>query len=162
MAVAVASEWASSQTENITTNWCVPTTQISQTNSLLVRTDAAWNGAGKVAGLGWIIVDQIRATSFSSFTRFLSSPLVAEGLGLVTEILTCRDFGHPRIRCESDSSQLIKAINSDCSFAKLYGIVADIDAIASSFEFISFGWISLERNSVADRLAKQGCLLSLP
>lgn len=26
MAVAVASEWASSQTENITTNWCVPTT----------------------------------------------------------------------------------------------------------------------------------------
>ncbi|KAF3565393.1 hypothetical protein DY000_02018771 [Brassica cretica] len=122
----------------------------------------AWNGAGKVAGLGWIIVDQIRATSFSSFTRFLSSPLVAEGLGLVTEILTCRDFGHPRIRCESDSSQLIKAINSDCSFAKLYGIVADIDAIASSFEFISFGWISLERNSVADRLAKQGCLLSLP
>uniref|UniRef100_A0A0D3AGR2 RNase H type-1 domain-containing protein n=1 Tax=Brassica oleracea var. oleracea TaxID=109376 RepID=A0A0D3AGR2_BRAOL len=67
-----------------------------------------------------------------------------------------REIGLPRIRCESDSSQLIKAVNSEATFADLYGIVEDIKTLALSFEINSFVWISRERNMVADGLAKQG------
>uniref|UniRef100_A0A0D2ZR82 RNase H type-1 domain-containing protein n=1 Tax=Brassica oleracea var. oleracea TaxID=109376 RepID=A0A0D2ZR82_BRAOL len=66
------------------------------------------------------------------------------------------EIGLPRIRCESDSSQLIKAVNSEATFADLYGIVEDIKTLALSFEINSFVWISRERNMVADGLAKQG------
>ena len=39
--------------------------------------------------------------------------------------------------------------------AALYGIVSDIKSVALSFECISFSWISREKNSEADSLAKQ-------
>ena len=62
--------------------------------------------------------------------------------------------------CESDSSQLITAINSGARKPEIYGIVADICELASSFDVINFSWIPRERNLIADRLAKQ-CLLEV-
>ena len=56
---------------------------------------------------------------------------------------------------ESDSSQLIQAVNSINASAELYGIVADIKSTASSFEFILFRWISRVRNNEAYELAKR-------
>ena len=58
------------------------------------------------------------------------------------------------IKVESDSAVLIKAIQTRSSLAGLYGILSDTSVIASSFEFISFRWISRDKNVVADSLAK--------
>ncbi|CAH8390071.1 unnamed protein product [Eruca vesicaria subsp. sativa] len=52
-------------------------------------------------------------------------------------------------------AKLINAIKSNSSLAGLYGILADIQHLASSFECISFIWISRVRNVEADLLAKQ-------
>ncbi|KAF3553349.1 hypothetical protein F2Q69_00016248 [Brassica cretica] len=66
------------------------------------------------------------------------------------------DRGLPRLQCESDCAQLIQALASNHSFAKLYGIVADMKTVSLSFESISFDWIS-RKNKEADVMAKQ-CL----
>ncbi|KAG2288002.1 hypothetical protein Bca4012_031139 [Brassica carinata] len=75
--------------------------------------------------------------------------------------MKCRELSIPRIRCEADSSQLVKALNSDSTFAELYGIISDIRSISSSFESVSFSWISRERNKIADSLAKQALSVQL-
>lgn len=80
---------------------------------------------------------------------------MAEGLALREAITKCKELGISKARCESDSSTLIKALNSESSAAELYGIVADIIELSSSFDFISFVWIPRERNVVADALAKR-------
>ena len=51
--------------------------------------------------------------------------------------------------------KLVKAINNGKSLAGLYGILSDISSLAFSFDSITFNWISRERNTVADCLAKQ-------
>ncbi|CAN6874681.1 unnamed protein product, partial [Brassica oleracea] len=49
---------------------------------------------------------------FSSSTNFVMSPLMAEGLAMREAIMKSKELGIRRLRCESDSSQLIKALNS--------------------------------------------------
>lgn len=57
--------------------------------------------------------------------------------------------------CESDSTQLMKSLNGVEVPLELYGIVVDIVELSCHFEFISFHWISREKNSEADSLARQ-------
>lgn len=75
---------------------------------------------------------------------------MAEGLAMREAALMCRRNGLKSIRFESDSAALVKALNSGSSEAGLYGILS----IAFEFDFVCFVWISRERNSVADSLAK--------
>ncbi|CAN6866626.1 unnamed protein product [Brassica oleracea var. botrytis] len=49
---------------------------------------------------------------FSSSTNFVMSPFMAEGLAMREAIRKSKELGIRRLRCESDSSQLIKALNS--------------------------------------------------
>ncbi|WZZ92274.1 hypothetical protein YC2023_120853 [Brassica napus] len=142
--------WLKSATGEFTTKTVIP-----QDNCVLVRSDAAWNETNKIAGLGWTIKTQNRVSSFSSPMRFVGSPLIAEGLALREAVEKCRDLGLTKIRCESDCAQLIKALTLDHPLAELYDIVADIEAVALSFDFVSFTWISRERNRDADSSAKQ-------
>ena len=119
-----------------------------------MRTDAAWSETLKIAGLGWTTRRQERDSPFATTVHHVESPLAAEGLAMREALLKCREIGLSKLRCESDSAILIKAINLRSPMVGLYGILADIYSIASSFESISFTWISRERNSVADGLAK--------
>ena len=155
MAIAAAREWNSSQGLAPVPRRSQPVRVIPQDNCVLVRSDAAWNETNKIAGLGWTIKTQNRVSSFSSPMRFVGSLLIAEGLALREAVEKCRDLGLTKIRCESDCAQLIKALTFDHPLAELYGIVADIEAVALSFDFVSFTWISRERNRDADSLAKQ-------
>lgn len=68
-------------------------------------------------------------------------------------------LGCKRLRCESDSAQLVKALNGSEVPLEIYGIVADILDSSVLFELISFVWIPRERNSVADELAKQSLVV---
>ena len=93
--------------------------------------------------------------SYSRASRHVSSPLAAEGLALCEAILKGRDRGISKIRCESDSAILVKGINNGKSLVGLYGILYDISSLAFSFDSITFNWISREKNTVVDCLAKQ-------
>lgn len=89
---------------------------------------------------------------------FTPSALVTEGLALKEAVATCSSHGVKEAVFESDSSQLISAVNGDNPPLELYGIVEDIRIIASAFDDDVFGWISRERNEEADLLAKNALL----
>ncbi|CAN7036666.1 unnamed protein product [Brassica oleracea var. botrytis] len=63
---------------------------------------------------------------FSSSTDFVMSPLMAEGLAMREAIKKSKELGIRQLRCESDSSQLIKALNSSTEPLEIYGIISDI------------------------------------
>ena len=85
----------------------------------------------------------------------MRSLLEAESLALREALRKCQELGLSRIRIESDSTVLIKALKSRTSLAGLYGVLADISCLDSSFECFSFNWISRVRNVEANMLAKQ-------
>ena len=91
---------------------------------------------------------------FSKRVNFVSSALVAEGLALLKAVRSGVSEEHRMVAFESDSAQLIRAINSGEGISELYGVIEDILSFASVFEFVSFSWISREKNVQADRLAK--------
>ena len=91
--------------------------------------------------------------------RDIYSVIVAEGLALKEAVTTCRLQEIKEVRFESDSAQLISAINKRDSPLELYGVVEDILILASEFDRVAFEWIPRERNSEADRLAKNALLL---
>lgn len=63
------------------------------------------------------------------------------------------------MRFESDSSQLINAINSGESLLDLYGITEDIKALVQMSEYTSFVCINRKLNVKADNIAKQALSL---
>ncbi|CAN7036759.1 unnamed protein product, partial [Brassica oleracea var. botrytis] len=63
---------------------------------------------------------------FSSSADFVMSPLMAEGLAMREAIKKSKELGIRQLRCESDSSQLIKALNSSTEPLEIYGIISDI------------------------------------
>ena len=87
-------------------------------------------------------------------TKIVVFSVLVEALALRESLGKCRELGLSRIRCESDSAVLIKALKTGSSLRGLYGILADIVSLASSFECVSFNWISRMRNVEADKLAK--------
>ena len=94
---------------------------------------------------------------FAIPSRFVGSALIAEGLALREGLLKCRDLGIRKLRCESDSAQLVKATKAGNFHPELYGIMSDVFSLSSSFDVLSFSWISRDKNKAADELAKQ-CL----
>ncbi|KAF3549350.1 hypothetical protein DY000_02009346 [Brassica cretica] len=75
------------------------------------KTDAAWAETTRTAGLGWAIKTARGTQRFSSSTTFVTSPLMAESLAMREAIKKSKELGIRRLRCESDSSQLIKALS---------------------------------------------------
>ena len=129
---------------------------------VVIQTDAAWNGNSKAAGLGWVIKKTGEKKNFQDSAWFVSSPLVAEGMAMREAVKKCKELGIQRVRCESDSSQLINALNSTVEPPEIYGIVADIRIECAAFESFSFDWIPRGRNSDADTLANQAlCLVTV-
>lgn len=109
-------------------------------------------------GLGWTIETSEGSYQSSKCEPFVISPLIAESLAMRKAILRSKELGILKVKCESDSKQLIKAIKEGNSCMEIYGIVADIIALSGCFESIWFNWIPREDNVVADTLAKQ-CLV---
>lgn len=80
LAPAAAWEWNNCQLQAPTNQKQPPVRAPLQEDCVLVRSDAAWNKASKVAGLGWIVVSQNRVSSFSEPARFVGSLFVAKGM----------------------------------------------------------------------------------
>lgn len=120
----------------------------------MINTDAAWRATTQTDGLGWVIKGQGNTSEYTLAERFVGSALMAEGLALREALVKCRELGIPHLRCEADSAQLIKAINTKEVPTELYGIVSDICNLFDFFGEISFSWILREKNCAADKLAK--------
>uniref|UniRef100_A0A0D3AYQ2 RNase H type-1 domain-containing protein n=1 Tax=Brassica oleracea var. oleracea TaxID=109376 RepID=A0A0D3AYQ2_BRAOL len=61
-----------------------------------------------------------------------------------------------KLQCESDSSQLIKAISlRKPPPPEIYGVITDILCLSLHFISVSFHWIPRDKNKTADCLAKQ-------
>ncbi|XP_022568759.2 uncharacterized protein LOC111211768 [Brassica napus] len=110
-ASACAQEWISCQDQVKNAKQTIPTRSPLHPECALVRTDAAWSETLKIAGLGWTTRRQERDFPFATTVHHVESPLAAEGLAMREALLKCREIGLSKLRCESDSAILIKAIN---------------------------------------------------
>lgn len=158
-AIAAAQEWQNAQTKEESRKNAPRKPPTIPEHGTVLQSDAAWTETSRVAGLGWAIKTSRDTQRFSSSTSFVTSPLMAEGLAMREAIKKSKELGIRRLRCESDSSQLIKILNSSAEPLEIYGIISDIRIAASSFEAISFCWIPWERNVDADYLAKSALRL---
>lgn len=137
-AIVLAREWETNQVKTKMLHRSSARRALVHAKCIMVRTDAAWKEDLMMAGLGWTIFDQHRTRSFAIPAYFVGSPLAAEGMALREAIMKCKELGYTHICCESDSSQLIQAVNSVSEASELYDITADIISIASLFEAIYF------------------------
>ena len=90
---------------------------------------------------------------------FTASVLIAEGMALREAILECRARGLKEVRFESDSVQLIRAINLRSPNLEIYGIVEDIILLSAYFDVVVFVWILREMNCEADGIAERALAL---
>lgn len=89
--------------------------------------------------------------------RFL---LVSEVLALRSGILSAVNLEIIKLKMFSDNSTLIRAINNDAQISEIFGIIKDIQQIASALVEISFSHLSRLQNLDADLLAKQSLRFS--
>ncbi|KAH0865148.1 hypothetical protein HID58_082359 [Brassica napus] len=79
---------------------------------------------------------------------------MADGLALL-ETVKSATFEHLKtVVFESDSAHLIRSLKTGSCIPELYGVAADILSFAFVYDSVVFSWISRERNTQADRLAK--------
>lgn len=115
-------------------------------NTTTLNSDAAWLADRKLAGLGWTIRENNTTTKRMSHCCFVSFPLVAEALALREAMANCVNRGTQNLHCQFDSLVLVTALKSGSPISKLYGILADIISLSSSFEFFYISWIRRTNN----------------
>ena len=122
----------------------------------ICKSDAAFHQQSNRAGLAWIIRDASGdPLQQGSMTQDLvNSPLVAEALALRAGLISAVTLELPKLKMLSDNATLIRAINNDAQIKEIYGIVSDIQKIASVFVEITFNHIPRSFNGEADYLAK--------
>lgn len=128
---------------------------------LKVQSDAAWRTETSVAGLAWTIHNEEGPISFASHCLYVASPLIAEALALREAVTMCGSLNRQRIHFESDSRQLIQAITGGIIPPEIYGLVADILNLCSSFDAVYFSWIPRGKNFISDSVAKSALLSAI-
>lgn len=155
-ALRMAKEWSGCQEKKAKPQQRTPTRIKAPAGCALLRTDATWRAPSQMAGLGWSIKLGSKVISGSSAADAVGSALIAKGMAMRKAISESKTLGLKKMVCESDSSQLIRALKGVEVPLELYGIISDIVDLSFHFEFISFNWIPRDKNFAADLLAKQG------
>lgn len=133
-AIIDCKEWSNSQPGKSLKPQTIPIPRSTpKESSIICRSDAAWREENKVAELGWsFLKNQSEVISnHSKISHFVSSPLVAEGLALREAIEEAWTLGFRDLVVESASQILIKAITRNEKISEIYGILADIDSLAT-------------------------------
>ncbi|KAH0928833.1 hypothetical protein HID58_014560 [Brassica napus] len=139
-AIGLAREWSTEvkKKESLPRSIKTPVETPMPPEALVVKSDAAWSiqhEAGGLFGVNWV-----------------GSVLIVEGIATREAFRACAEMRLKMVKFESECSQLIKALNAGPPVRELYGAIADI-----------LSWqlgLSLERNSVADKLAKYALIVS--
>lgn len=140
MATRLAREWTQAQQKpehdktRLTSTWEGPRQE------LICRSDAAWNKEGRQAGVAWEFLSNGKERIYSGSQTFsnVKSPLVAEGLALLTAMEAAILMDFKQISFESDSSRLMTAIKEGATVSDLHGILSDIASLSLSFNSVSF------------------------
>jgi len=157
-ALTSAREWQAAQSNDIRTQPQRTAPQIKNySDAIICRSDAAWRPGISTAGLAWSFY---RANgeiilSHSKPTSFVISSLVAEGLALREAMEHAWALGLTKVIFESDSSQLIAAVEGESNFSDLHGIVSDVISFSNSMELARFIFRSRTNFVLEDGLAKQ-------
>lgn len=72
---------------------------------------------------------------------------MADGLAIRESLIFCKSYGLQSCRLESDSSQLIKAIDRKKPISEFHSVLSDIANLS-----ISFSWISRNQKVVVGML----------
>lgn len=83
------------------------------------------------------------------------SSLLAEGLALREAMEHAWALGLMKVIFESDSSQLMAAVEGESNFFDLHGIVSNVISFANSMELARFNFRSRINFVLEDGLAKQ-------
>lgn len=162
-AITLAREWCSSKEQSSSTK---PTRSSiclqPPRGTVTVRSDAAWSPNGTNAGLGIFVLTPAGTRSTSTSVTHVTSALMAESIALLEAVKWGAERELKRMRFESDSAQLIKAIYDVTCLPEIYGVMSDIISLMSVFDYVSFVWIPREKNVQADRLAKAALNVSEP
>ncbi|XP_018463890.1 uncharacterized protein LOC108835083 [Raphanus sativus] len=154
----MAREWGLAQTH--TTSTRSPqhrqTPALSSSANVVCFTDAAWQVETNITGCGWLLKDHgdVCLTQGTCSFNDTSSALVAEALAVRSALLNALELGISRICIKTDCQALVAIITSNHHPADLHGIIRDIEHLSSSFDCISFAFISRNLNCEADSLAK--------
>ncbi|KAF2598266.1 hypothetical protein F2Q68_00008589 [Brassica cretica] len=74
------------------TNRSLPRPEENVERIALLQTDAAWNSDTLNAGLGWVVKMESATSTAPSFSTFVGSPLVVEGMTVRVPLQRCRDI----------------------------------------------------------------------
>lgn len=144
-AISAAKEWAgASQSEKDSSPKTTLRKEVHVVAETSVPTDAAWRKEDGAAGLGWTILNQTQTSSFQLCYQCVRSPLMAEAQALREALLKCKEMEVRELKVESDSLQLVKAVNGKEAVAELHGILSDIRQLTTCFISLSFLLGSLE------------------
>lgn len=157
-AIVAAREWSAAQGKEVKRPMpgsLAPSVRVK----VVARSDASWSSNKMTPGLGWWVMEGELSTKGQRDVSYVASALIAEGMALREAVLACRRAGIKEVRLESDSVQIIKAINLREPPLEIYGIVEDIRLMAEDFDVVVFAWISRERNVESDLLAKNALCL---
>ena len=124
-AIVAAREWSKAQKKEEKKpliGSLAPTVQVVS----VARSDASWSKTKKTAGLGWWVLEGEQSSKGQRGVCFVASALIAKEMALREAVSACRRSGIKEVRIESDSAQLIKAINNRDPPLEIYGIVEDI------------------------------------
>ncbi|XP_010418625.1 PREDICTED: uncharacterized protein LOC104704198 [Camelina sativa] len=164
-AITLAREWHVAQI-NSSDPQPIRTKQVFkplESDVVLCKSDAAWDGTSKLAGLGCVFSN--RRSNYhlvdSSKADHVRSPLMAEGLAALHALKHASRLGFTKITLTSDSTQLIEAIKSVTPQKELHMILQDILILSSSFFFCDFRYVYREENMEANALAKTSLMNSI-
>ena len=90
--MVAACEWATNQVKESKTNRSLPRPEENVERIALLQTDAAWNSDTLNAGLGWVVKMESATSTTPSFSTFVGSPLVVEGMTVRVPLQRCRDI----------------------------------------------------------------------
>ncbi|ESQ29341.1 hypothetical protein EUTSA_v10023819mg [Eutrema salsugineum] len=108
------------------------------------------------------VAEVVEKALFSLSMDHISSPLMAESLALRSALSQTAAEDIRKILVESDSLQLIRAINNCSTVFEIHGILEDILTVSSFFEAITFKFIPRCLNGTAESLAKKALYVTSP
>ncbi|KAL0708079.1 hypothetical protein Bca4012_074505 [Brassica carinata] len=92
------------------------------------KTDAAWDKAGRKAGLVWVFFsgDKLESPIHGSTGQsFIGSPLIAEAVAMILALSMAISLEFSSLKVFSDNSTLIRAISGNIQSKEIIEIVSD-------------------------------------
>lgn len=137
-------------------------------NRWKINVDASWDERSGKGGMEWLIRDSIgsligggcKRIAWRWSIKILEAKAISEGLKTYIQAMVVEDFGiRPELEVESDSLEVIQAINKESSdLSELLLVVEEIEEMIPPARVISFVKCSRSSNEFAHKLVRAGVI----